>query len=103
MLNIGGPCTYVRVSASADAVYLVRRKEEMEVQGRSDPHNLVAGGLVEVMEAAAWLSVSRSTVYSLMESGELPYVKIGASRRVPKQALIELSARHLCGYAAAVS
>jgi excisionase family DNA binding protein len=33
-------------------------------------------------EAAVALALSRSTVYELMASGELPYVKRGRSRRV---------------------
>jgi excisionase family DNA binding protein len=39
-------------------------------------------GLALIKEAADFLRLSRSKVYELMESGELPFVKIGRSRRV---------------------
>jgi len=52
-------------------------------------------GLVNVTEAAAFLSVSRSKLYQLMASGELPYVKLGRSRRVPKLELSKLIERNL--------
>lgn len=38
--------------------------------------------LCTVREAAKVLSVSRSKVYQLMDSGSLPYVKFGKSRRL---------------------
>lgn len=46
--------------------------------------------LANVEEAARYLSLSRASVYSLMASGELRYVKIGKSRRIPWDALDEL-------------
>jgi excisionase family DNA binding protein len=52
-------------------------------------------GFVKVMEAAKYLSVSRSTIYELMGSGALPYAKIGRSRRIPRRALIELAEKSL--------
>jgi excisionase family DNA binding protein len=36
-------------------------------------------------------------MYALMENGQLAYVKIGRSRRVPKRALLELLAGNLRG------
>ncbi|MCX5391546.1 helix-turn-helix domain-containing protein [Streptomyces sp. NBC_00094] len=33
-------------------------------------------------DAAAYLSLGRSTVYELMAAGDLPYVKVGRSRRI---------------------
>jgi excisionase family DNA binding protein len=39
-------------------------------------------GLRPVQAVAEFLAISRSKVYQLMESGELPYVKLGKSRRV---------------------
>jgi excisionase family DNA binding protein len=39
-------------------------------------------GLQPVPTVARFLSISRSKVYQLMDSGELPYVKLGKSRRV---------------------
>ncbi len=38
--------------------------------------------LAHVVEVAKFLSLSRSKVYAMMEAGDLPYVKLGKSRRV---------------------
>ena len=46
----------------------------------SAPHD--AEALQTVTTVAKYLSLSRSKVYQLMESGHLPYVKIGKSRRL---------------------
>lgn len=43
--------------------------------------------LVRVEEAARMLSLSRSTIYEMMDSGELPSVRRGAARRIPVSAL----------------
>ena len=58
---------------------------------------LVADGLLTVREAMCFLHLSRSTVYQFMDRGELPFVKLGRSRRIPKRALVELAARGLQG------
>ena len=58
---------------------------------------LVGDGLVTVLQAAAFLSLSRSTIYSMMDRGELPFVKLGQSRRIPKHSLVQLAARELRG------
>lgn len=62
---------------------------------------LVADGLMTVSEAIAFLHLSRSTLYTLMDEGELAYVRIGRARRIPRQALIELAVAHLNGDSAA--
>ena len=51
---------------------------------------LIASGeklLLRYPEAAARLSVSRTTIYQLISKGELPVVRIGRSRRIPADAL----------------
>ncbi len=48
-----------------------------------------ARALFTVKAAAEYLSFGRSTVYELMASGDLPYVKVGRSRRIR---LVELDA-----------
>ncbi len=63
----------------------------------SEPTHLVADGLMTVQEAAGFLRLSRSTVYTLMDQGELPFVKLGRSRRIPRRAVIQLAARALRG------
>ena len=57
--------------------------------------DMVEDGLMTVMEAAAFLRLSRSKLYGLMDAGELRYVKLGRSRRVPRRCVIELAARAL--------
>jgi excisionase family DNA binding protein len=44
-------------------------------------------------EAADALGISRSRVYELMAAGELEYVKLGRSRRIPADALESFVAR----------
>jgi excisionase family DNA binding protein len=56
---------------------------------------LVESGLDRVREAARFLGISVSQAYALMERGELPFVKFGKSRRIPRRALIEFAKRHL--------
>jgi excisionase family DNA binding protein len=51
--------------------------------------------LLRVEEAARLLSLSRTTVYELMERGELPSIKYGAARRIPRTALEEWVAQRL--------
>jgi excisionase family DNA binding protein len=64
----------------------------------SPPHTyLLADGLVSTAEAARSLSVSRSFLYVAMGRGELPYVKLGRARRIPRRALIEFVAARLRG------
>ena len=58
---------------------------------------LVADGLLTVREAAEFLKLSRSTLYQMMDAGELAYSKIGCSRRIPRRAVVELAARNLQG------
>jgi excisionase family DNA binding protein len=46
--------------------------------------------LLKVVEVARRLNVSRAFAYSLMDRGELPYVKLGGTRRVPAEAVSQL-------------
>jgi excisionase family DNA binding protein len=64
---------------------------------REDQADLVADGLVTVQEAAVFLSISRSKLYELMDTGRLTFVKLGRSRRIPRRALINLAASSLQG------
>jgi excisionase family DNA binding protein len=56
---------------------------------------LLADGLMTVKQAAAFLGISVANLYVLMSRGELPYVKLGRSRRIPRRALIDLAAKNL--------
>ena len=57
--------------------------------------------LLRAEDAARVLSLSRSTVFELMASGALPSVKIGASRRIPRQALDDYVASLTAAHGAA--
>lgn len=46
-----------------------------------------------VAQVAETLGVSAKTVYRLGDSGALPYVLVGAQRRIPRTALDEYAAR----------
>jgi excisionase family DNA binding protein len=50
--------------------------------------------LVTVPEAAALLRLSRATIYRMLARGDLPSVKQGAARRIPRTALEAWVARH---------
>lgn len=56
---------------------------------------LLSQGLQSIPEAAAFLGVSRSLVYRLINDGNLPTVRLGRSRRVPIRAVIDLAAANL--------
>jgi excisionase family DNA binding protein len=43
--------------------------------------------LIRIEEAARILSLSRSTIYEMMDRGELPSVRCGTARRIPLAAL----------------
>jgi excisionase family DNA binding protein len=52
------------------------------------PENVTLGPLlVRVEDAARMLSLSRSIVYEMLNSGELPSVRRGSARRIPLAAI----------------
>ena len=57
--------------------------------------DLLADGLVTIETAGRFLAVSRSTVYVLLGRGDLPSVRIGKCRRIPKCALVEYASRQV--------
>jgi excisionase family DNA binding protein len=56
---------------------------EQPEPGQSKPKPAVEPLLVRVEEAARILSLSRSTIYEMMDAGELPSVRRGSARRIP--------------------
>jgi excisionase family DNA binding protein len=54
-------------------------------------------GLVTVKKAAEFLSMSVAKLYLLMKQGELPYVKVGKSRRLAWSTLEEFVQRCTVG------
>jgi excisionase family DNA binding protein len=55
----------------------------------------VADGLTSRAEAAHFLSLSRSTLYELMDDRQLRYVKLGRARCLPWRAVREFAAANL--------
>ena len=51
---------------------------------------LDSASLHTVPDVARYLKMSRSMIYLLMERGELPYVKIGRTRRVKAEDVKQL-------------
>ena len=62
-----------------------------------DPDELLDDGLLRVPEAAELLAVGKSTIYLLMENGEIPYVRVRGARRIPKRAVTEFAKARLQG------
>lgn len=60
---------------------------ELQEGEQLKPEPAVEPLLVRVEEAARILSLSRSTVYEMMDAGELPSVRRGMARRIPVAAL----------------
>jgi len=53
----------------------------------------LADGCIGISEAMRFSGLSRSTLYAAMEAGELPFVKIGRRRLLPRQSLVQWLAR----------
>ncbi|MEI6805750.1 MAG: helix-turn-helix domain-containing protein [Myxococcaceae bacterium] len=75
---------------------LKNSKPVYDIQNHTEP-SLISEGLVTIKEAGRILSFSRSTLYQMMERGELHYAKIGGSRRIPRLALKGLAQDCLLG------
>src|SRR5205807_1893559 len=57
----------------------------------AEPKKTSRDGLATVEQASLFLSMSRATIYTLMDRGTLPSLKLGKSRRIPWNALRELA------------
>ena len=56
---------------------------------------LCGDGMFSVEEAAAFANWSRAELYVRMGRGEVPFVKDGKRRTIPKRALVEILAQKL--------
>jgi excisionase family DNA binding protein len=64
---------------------------------KSAAETLVEEGMMSVGEAMEFLSISRSHLYELMNKREIPWAKIGRSRRIPRSFLVSFVAASLRG------
>ncbi len=55
------------------------------------------GRLLTIREAAARLGVSRTMLYSLMDTGAIAYVRVGADRRISEAAIDRYIAANTVG------
>lgn len=69
----------------------------LEVVQTRPREDLLADGCLGVPEAAEFIGLGKSTLYLMMDRGELPYVKIGRRRLIPKRVLVRMAAQHLVG------
>ncbi len=60
-------------------------------------NDIVCDGLMSIPEAAEFLRVSRSAIYSAMDRGDLAYTRLPGqrSRRIPKRSVIAFAAAGL--------
>lgn len=68
-----------------------------------NPANAVSQRLFAPNEAATYLSVGRTTVYALMDSGELPFITVGTRRRLIREDLDRFIAARQSARAAAAT
>ena len=102
MSSLGAEPADLRDWSTAEA-RRIEVNEANQIDGKDTKRaELVADGLMTVKECAEFLHLSRSTVYELMNAGELCFAKLGRSRRIPRRAVIELAARQLQGGVRAV-
>jgi excisionase family DNA binding protein len=71
--------------------------KEMAMTELTADAELMLDGLDRIADAARFLKVSVSTVYTMLDRGDLPSVKIGKCRRIPHRALLRLAADSLLG------
>jgi excisionase family DNA binding protein len=57
----------------------------------------LASSLQQVSVVAKFLNISRSKVYSMMDAGDLPYVKLGKSRRIRWEHVMQLVEQNTVG------
>jgi excisionase family DNA binding protein len=66
---------------------------------RSRPHatasQLCEQGLFKPLEAARFLGIGRTSLFELLRTGALPYVRILGERRIPRRACIAFAEARL--------
>lgn len=65
------------------------------MENDTNPLDLVEDDLFTVEEVAKKLKTSKSGIYKLLERGELSYLQLGGSKRIPKRFLRDFISRNL--------
>jgi excisionase family DNA binding protein len=68
---------------------------EVTVSGIAGLDNVLADGAFGLPEAEEFSGLTRTHLYDLMGTGELPFTKVGKRRLIPKRALVDLLQRRL--------
>jgi excisionase family DNA binding protein len=67
----------------------------MATATKSKNQKIISQGLMTLDEVADFLSLTRQSVYNMIERGDLPSLKLGAARRIPRSALFALVERKM--------
>jgi len=59
--------------------------------------DLLGDGLLSVAEVCLLTGMRKSFWYAVMDAGDLPYVKLGSSRRIPRRAVLDYCNERLIG------
>ena len=68
---------------------VLRVSEDSSLQGPSIEREMLVEGVVTVSDAVAFLGLSRTTLWSMMDSGELSWLKLRGKRMIPRRALFD--------------
>lgn len=82
-----------RVGRERAAARRAAERQEGQMSGTS----VCRDGAMSIAEAVIFSGLGRSTLYTLMESGDLAYTTVRRRRLVPRRALVELLDRGLVG------
>ena len=63
----------------------------------SEESELLEEGAMQIKDAVAWSGISRSRLYEAMAQGDLPFVRVGERRLIPKRGLKTYLASRLEG------
>jgi excisionase family DNA binding protein len=73
--------------------------KQLQTLAISPEFRTVEQGFASLTEAGRFLTLSRSSLYKLMDGGQLAYALFGRSRRVPWAALKEYASKSMVGQA----
>jgi len=69
----------------------------MKSAAKKTKKSISESGYMSIDDVGEFLSVSRSTVYLLLNTGAIPSAKFGRNRRIPRQAVIDFTEQKMNG------